>query len=119
MQTKRFSWARLHHALARRRCVQKYVPPYYAVALRALRRRKLRGTPPQPCLGGNLSNLDAVGSKGPGQMMLAAGAVPLPLRCQSVWARSFVLVPWSCSPGGAGTMHIPSGHLTPQGLTHH
>lgn len=46
MQTKRFSWARLHHALARRRCVQKYVPPYYAVALRALRRRKLRGTPP-------------------------------------------------------------------------
>lgn len=28
------------------RSVQEYVPPYYAVALRALRRRKLRGTPP-------------------------------------------------------------------------
>lgn len=36
---------------ALRKCVQKYVPPYYAVALRALRRRKLRGTPPSAILG--------------------------------------------------------------------
>lgn len=80
---------------APRRCVQEYVPPYYAVALRALRRRKLRGThPPSAMLGWRPQHpsLDAVGSMGPGQKDAGCrcGAVPLPLplRCQSVWARS-------------------------------
>lgn len=66
-------------------CTKVRTPFSYAVASRALRRRKLRGTPPpsQPSLGGNLSRLDAVGSMGPGPNDAGcrrSGAVPL--RCQ-------------------------------------